>query len=98
MRKVEIVEDPQAQRCWVAVDEKLREPVLRVHDRDCLRGFARASTGKSCTQIVSAVEADNSRASLVYKPDFPRFRWAVLLAGLAARPSGVHVRLTLTYA
>jgi hypothetical protein len=36
VRKVEIVKDPQAQRCWVAVDEKLREPVLRVHDRGLL--------------------------------------------------------------
>jgi hypothetical protein len=36
MRKVAILEDPGAQRCWVAVDEKLREPVLRVHDRGLL--------------------------------------------------------------
>jgi hypothetical protein len=36
MRKVAIVEDPEAQRRWVAVDEKLREPVLRVHDRGLL--------------------------------------------------------------
>jgi hypothetical protein len=36
MRKVEIVEEPGTQRCWVAVDEKLREPVLRLHDRGLL--------------------------------------------------------------
>jgi hypothetical protein len=33
MRKVEIVEDPRSQRCWVAVDAKSGEPVMRLHDR-----------------------------------------------------------------
>jgi hypothetical protein len=28
--------DPSAQRCWSAVDAKLREPVLRLHDRELL--------------------------------------------------------------
>jgi hypothetical protein len=36
MRKVEIVTDPSAQRCWLAVDAKSREPVLRLHDRELL--------------------------------------------------------------
>jgi len=36
MRKVEIVKDPLVQRCWVAIDEKLRKPVLRLHDRGLL--------------------------------------------------------------
>jgi hypothetical protein len=34
MRKVEIVDDPRAQRCWVAVDAKSGEPMLRLHDRE----------------------------------------------------------------
>jgi hypothetical protein len=33
MRKVEIVEDPRSQRCWVAVDVKSGEPVMRLRDR-----------------------------------------------------------------
>jgi hypothetical protein len=36
MRKVEIVEDPRSQRCWVAVDVKSDEPVMRLHDRHLL--------------------------------------------------------------
>ena len=36
MRKVEITEDPQTQRCWIATDQKSREPVLRMHDRPLL--------------------------------------------------------------
>jgi hypothetical protein len=36
MRRVEIVEDPQSQRCWVAIDLKSREPVMRLHDRGLL--------------------------------------------------------------
>ena len=33
MRRVEIVEDPRSQRCWVALDIKSGEPVMRLHDR-----------------------------------------------------------------
>jgi hypothetical protein len=33
MRRVEIVEDPRSQRCWVALDSKSGEPVMRLHDR-----------------------------------------------------------------
>jgi len=36
MRKVEIVEDPRSQRCWVVVDVKSGEPVMRLHDRHLL--------------------------------------------------------------
>ena len=36
MRKVEIVEDPRSQRCWVAVDVKSGEGVMRLHDRGLL--------------------------------------------------------------
>jgi hypothetical protein len=42
MRKVEIVEEPGTQHCWVAVDEKLREPVLRLHDRGLLERICRS--------------------------------------------------------
>jgi hypothetical protein len=33
MRRVEIVEDPQSQRCWVALDLKSGEPVMRLAER-----------------------------------------------------------------
>lgn len=36
MRKVEIVEDPRSQRCWVAIDVKSGELVMRLHDRGLL--------------------------------------------------------------
>jgi hypothetical protein len=36
VRKVEITADPNAQRCWIAVDTKSGEPVLRMHDRGLL--------------------------------------------------------------
>jgi hypothetical protein len=39
VRKVEIVKDPGAQRCWVAVDVVSRERVLQVHDRELLEGL-----------------------------------------------------------
>jgi hypothetical protein len=37
MRKVEIVMEPQVQRCFLAVDVKSGEPILRLHDRELLR-------------------------------------------------------------
>ena len=39
MRNVEIVKEPGAQRCWVAVDFASRERVLQVHDRALLEGL-----------------------------------------------------------
>jgi hypothetical protein len=42
MRKVEIVEDPRAQRCWIATDIKSGEPVLRLHDRGLLERLCRS--------------------------------------------------------
>jgi len=36
MRRVKIVEDPRSQRCWVAVDVKSGEGVMRLHDRPLL--------------------------------------------------------------
>ena len=42
MRKVEIVDDPAAQRCWIAVDTKSGEPMLRLHDRDLLERICRS--------------------------------------------------------
>ena len=41
MRKVEIVEDPTAQRSWVAVDVKSGEPMMRMHDRELLEKICR---------------------------------------------------------
>jgi hypothetical protein len=42
MRKVEIVVDPRAQRCWIAIDTKSGEPMLRLHDRDLLARICRS--------------------------------------------------------
>lgn len=42
MRKVEIVVDPNAQRCWIAVDAKSGEPMLRLHDRELLERICRS--------------------------------------------------------
>jgi len=42
MRKVEIVVDPKAQRCWIAIDTKSGEPMLRLHDRDLLERICRS--------------------------------------------------------
>jgi hypothetical protein len=36
MRKVQIVEAPGAQRCWVARDAASGEALLRLHDRGLL--------------------------------------------------------------
>ena len=36
MRRVEIVENPSSQRCWIAVDVKSGEAVMRLHDRGLL--------------------------------------------------------------
>ena len=36
MRRVEIVEDPRSQRCWIAVDAKSGESMMRLHDRGLL--------------------------------------------------------------
>ena len=47
MRKVEIVEDPSAQRNWIAVEVKSGERMLRLHDRGLLERVCKASNGKS---------------------------------------------------
>jgi hypothetical protein len=36
MRTVEIVQEPRAQRNWIAIDRTSGEPMLRLHDRDLL--------------------------------------------------------------
>jgi hypothetical protein len=36
MRRVEIVEDPRSQRCWIALDAKSGESMMRLHDRGLL--------------------------------------------------------------
>jgi hypothetical protein len=42
MRKVEIATDPRTQRCWVAIDCKSGEPMLRLHDRELLERICRS--------------------------------------------------------
>jgi hypothetical protein len=42
MRKVEIIEEPRAQRCFLAVDVKSGEPILRLHDRELLQRICRS--------------------------------------------------------
>jgi hypothetical protein len=41
VRKVEIVKEPRAQRCWWAVDIVSRERVLQIHDRELLERICR---------------------------------------------------------
>ena len=36
MRKVEIIEEPRFRRCFLAVDVKSGQAILRLHDRDLL--------------------------------------------------------------
>jgi hypothetical protein len=55
MRKVQIVDDPRAQRCWLAVDVKSGEPVLRLHDRGLLERICRSLERK----IVHRATQDN---------------------------------------
>jgi hypothetical protein len=56
MRKVEIVDDPHAQRCWVAVDAKSGEPMLRLHDGELLERICRSLDWK----IVETVQRRRS--------------------------------------
>jgi hypothetical protein len=42
VRKVEITADPNAQRCWIAVDTKSGEPMLRLNDRDLIERICRS--------------------------------------------------------
>lgn len=42
MRKIEITEQPQGQRRWVALDSKSGQPVLRLHDRGLLEKVCRS--------------------------------------------------------
>jgi hypothetical protein len=42
MRKVEIRDEPSAQRRWIAVDKKSREVILRLHDEDLLLNICRS--------------------------------------------------------
>ena len=37
MRRVEILEEPKSQRCWVARDMKSGQPVMRMHDKELLQ-------------------------------------------------------------
>ena len=50
MRKVEIRDEPSAQRRWTAVDKKSREVVLRLHDEDLLLNICR-SLGWEIVQV-----------------------------------------------
>jgi len=57
MRKVEIVEDPQSQRCWVAVDLKSGESVMRLHDRGLLERLCKSLEWK----IVQSVRPERGK-------------------------------------
>jgi len=52
MRKVEIVTDPSAQRCWLAVDANSRESMLRLHDRELLERICRSLDWKIVQRAV----------------------------------------------
>jgi hypothetical protein len=58
VRKVEITADPNAQRCWIAVDTKSGEPMLRLHDRDLLERICRSLEWKIAQPV-----AQRSRAA-----------------------------------
>jgi hypothetical protein len=58
MRRVEIVEEPRAQRCWVALDVKSDEPVMRLHDRDLLERLCNSLEWK-------IVQRDKQRSGLL---------------------------------
>jgi len=58
MRRVEIVEDPQSQRCWVAIDLKSGEPVMRLHDRGLLERLCKSLEWK----IVQSTRRNRSEA------------------------------------
>jgi hypothetical protein len=61
MRKVEIVEDPRSQRCWVAMDAKLGEPVMRMHDRELLRRICEGLEWKIVQTAVAGRRSELSR-------------------------------------
>jgi hypothetical protein len=60
MRKVEIVDDPRTQRCWVAVDVKSGEPMLRLDDRELLERICRSLDWK----IVETVQRGPKSAAI----------------------------------
>jgi hypothetical protein len=57
MRKVEIVDDPRTQRCWVAVDCKSGEPMLRLRDRELLERVCRSLDWK----VVETVQRSRAK-------------------------------------
>jgi len=54
MRKVEIVEDPSAQRNWLAVDAKSGERMLRLHDRFLLERICKSLEWKVVKRTAQA--------------------------------------------
>jgi hypothetical protein len=47
MRKVEVLDEPQGQRRWTAVDAMTRQVILRLHDENLLRDVLVVSAGRS---------------------------------------------------
>lgn len=68
MRKVEIVEDPSAQRNWIAVEVKSGERMLRLHDRGLLERVCKASNGKSSKGAPSALAPMGERHRRCARP------------------------------
>jgi len=58
MRRVEIVEDPRSQRCWVALDIKSGEPVMRLHDRHLLEMLSNSLEWKLVQRDKRRIGAD----------------------------------------
>ena len=67
MRKVDIVADPRAQRCWLAVDVKSGETLQRLHDRGLLERVYRSLDWKvmqACAQRTRNETCPNEDAGI----------------------------------
>jgi hypothetical protein len=57
MRRVEILEEPKSQRCWVARDMKSGEPVMRMHDKGLLQKICQGLEWKIVQTAVAGSQA-----------------------------------------
>ena len=65
MRKVEIIEDPSAQRNWIAVDAKSGERLLRLHDRGLLERVCKTLEWKDRQKMPNALAPNGERRPVV---------------------------------
>jgi hypothetical protein len=76
MRRVEIVQDPRSQRCWVAVDVKSGEAVMRLHDRGLLERLCESLEWKVVQVDKQGSRRDDSASGIEagWRKRFLRFR------------------------